>query len=166
MTARESLRRSEINALNQAALEEPFTCSLGFSEQQRRCVGRTGDLEFDINIRSRRETATNFFTAQGVAEGLYTREIMTAIETVESALALAHVRRNTAPKFDIFASIVNQLEYLVSVLRGDEKDRSRLKDIIVGHFAIREFEESDPELAEALTAAQSSASKAAKGLRV
>ena len=52
------------------------------------------------------------------------------------------------------------------MLRGNEKDRSRLKNIIVGHFAVREFEESDPELAEALNAAQAIAFKAAKGLKV
>ena len=91
---------------------------------------------------------------------------MTAIETVEKALALAHVRLSAAPGFEIFASTVAQLEYLLSVLRGNEKDRSRLKNIIVGHFAVREFEESDPELAEALNAAQAIAFKAAKGLKI
>jgi len=55
---------------------------------------------------------------------------------------------------------------LLSVLRGNEKDRSRLKNIIVGHFAVREFEESDPDLAEALNAAQAIAFKAAKGLNL
>lgn len=91
---------------------------------------------------------------------------MTAIETVERALVLAHVRLRAAPEFEIFASTVAQLEYLLSVLRGDENDRSHLRNIIVGHFAVREFEESDPELADALNAAQSIAFKAAKGLKV
>ena len=91
---------------------------------------------------------------------------MTAIETVERALALAHDRLNVAPGFELFVSTVAQLEYLLSVLRGDEKDRSRLKNIIVGHFAVREFQESDPELAEVLNAAQAIAFKAAKGLKV
>jgi predicted nucleic acid-binding protein len=91
---------------------------------------------------------------------------MTAIETVEKALTLAHARLSEAPGFQIFASTVTQLEYLLSVLRGDEKDRSRLKSIIVGHFAVREFAESDPELAEALNAAQSIAFQSAKGLKV
>ena len=90
----------------------------------------------------------------------------TAIETVENALALARARLSTAPTFEIFASTVTQLEYLLSVLQGDEPDRSRLKTIIVGHFAVREFEESDPELAELLIAAQGIASKMAKGLKV
>ncbi|WP_300443455.1 immunity protein Tsi6 family protein [Zoogloea sp.] len=91
---------------------------------------------------------------------------MTALKTVERALALARVRLRKNPEFEIFTSTVAQLEYLLSVLRGDERDRSRLKDIIVGHFAVREFEESDPELAEALNAAQAIAFKAARGLKV
>lgn len=91
---------------------------------------------------------------------------MTAIEIVEKALTLAQVRLSEAPGFQIFSSTVAQLEYLLSVLRGVQKDRSRLKDIIVGHFAVREFEESDPELAEVLKAAQYIASQAAKGLKV
>jgi hypothetical protein len=91
---------------------------------------------------------------------------MNSIETVEKALALAYVRSSEAPGFQMFTSIVAQLEYLLSVLRGEEKDCSRLKGIVVGHFAVREFGESDPELAEALNAAQSIAFKAAKGLKV
>jgi hypothetical protein len=70
---------------------------------------------------------------------------MTTIETVEKALALARIRQSMAPTFEIFTSIVAQLEYLLAVLKGDESDRSRLKTIIVGHFAVREFEKSDPE---------------------
>lgn len=91
---------------------------------------------------------------------------MTAVETVENALVLANIRLRAAPGFEIFSSAVAQLEYLLSVLRGNEKDRSRLKNIIVGHFAVREFEESDPDLAEALNAAQAIAFKAAKGLKL
>lgn len=91
---------------------------------------------------------------------------MTAIEEIERALNLARIRFSEAPSFELFISAVDQLEYLLSVVKGCEKDRSRLKDIIVGHFAVREFEESDPEFAQALNAAQFIASKAAKGLTV
>lgn len=91
---------------------------------------------------------------------------MSNIEIVEKAVALANARLAAAPSFQIFSSTVDQLEYLLSVLRGVENDRSRLKDIIVGHFAVREFAESDPELAEALHGAQNIASQAAKGLEV
>lgn len=91
---------------------------------------------------------------------------MTSIETVEAALEIARSRLHSAPEFEIFSSTVAQLEYLLSVLQGREEDRSRLKDIIVGHFAVREFEESDPDLANVLNAAQAIAFKAAKGLKV
>ncbi|MBJ7310786.1 immunity protein Tsi6 family protein [Rugamonas sp. CCM 8940] len=91
---------------------------------------------------------------------------MSAIETVTKALELARARLNTAPAFEIFSSIVKQLEYFLAVLNGNERDKSRLKNIIVGHFAVREFEESDPEFAKALIAVQTIASKMAKGLKI
>jgi hypothetical protein len=91
---------------------------------------------------------------------------MTATEVIEKALTLARARLDDAPGFQLFVSTVAQLEYLLSVVNGAEKDRSRLKDIIVGHFAVREFEESDPEFAKALNAAQFIASQAAKGLKI
>lgn len=79
---------------------------------------------------------------------------MTAMDEIENALTLARTRLNEAPGFQLFISIVAQLEYLLSVVNGKEKDRSRVKDIIVGHFAVREFEESDPQFSQALKAAQ------------
>jgi predicted nucleic acid-binding protein len=91
---------------------------------------------------------------------------VTPIEVIDQALAVARSRLSSAPGFEVFISTVAQLEYLAAVLRGDENDRSRLKSINVGHFAVREFEESDPELADALFAAQAIASKMAKGLKV
>ncbi|MBV6320918.1 immunity protein Tsi6 family protein [Duganella violaceipulchra] len=91
---------------------------------------------------------------------------MSAIETVTKALELARARLNTAPNFEIFSSAVTQLEYVLAVLNGNERDKSRLKNIIVGHFAVREFEESDPEFAEALMTVQALAAKMAKGLKV
>lgn len=90
---------------------------------------------------------------------------MTAIDEIENALTLARVRLDGAPTFELFMSTVAQLEYLLSVIKGDEKDRSRLKDIIVGHFAIREFD-GDPDFAQALNAAQFIASRMGKGLKV
>ncbi len=90
---------------------------------------------------------------------------MTAIEIVNNALSLAQARLHAAPTVEIFSSIVAQLEYMIRVLGGGE-DKSRMKDIIVGHYAVREFEESDPEFADALNQAQTIASKMAKGLKV
>lgn len=91
---------------------------------------------------------------------------MTPIEYVNNALLLARERYNAAPAFEIFASIIAQLEYMERVLSGVEKDKSRMKKIILGHYAVREFEESDPEFAKALIQVQAIASKMAKGLKV
>jgi hypothetical protein len=91
---------------------------------------------------------------------------MTAQATITRALNLARERLKAAPAFDIYQSIVLQLEYLEALLNGMETDRSKLKKIIVGHYGVREFEESDPEFADALIDAQAIASKMAKGLKV
>ena len=91
---------------------------------------------------------------------------MTAIETVNHALFLTRNRLSDAPKFQLFSLIFAQLEYILSVLNGEESDKSRMKKIVVGHYAVREFEESDPELANALIAVQSVASKISKGLKI
>jgi hypothetical protein len=52
------------------------------------------------------------------------------------------------------------------VLSGAEPDRSKLKTIIVGHYALKEFEESDPEFANALYAAQNIPTQMSKGLNI
>lgn len=91
---------------------------------------------------------------------------MNSIETVVNALRIAKERLSSAPEYELFVSTVAQLEYLLWVLTGQQTDRSRLKNIIVGHFAVREFQESDPELAQALMAVQFIASQAARGLKV
>jgi hypothetical protein len=91
---------------------------------------------------------------------------MTAQATIAKALNLARERLKAAPTFDIYQSIVSQLEYLDALLNGSETDRSKLKKIIIGHYGVREFEESDPEFADALTDAQAIASRMAKGLKV
>jgi hypothetical protein len=41
-----------------------------------------------------------------------------------------------------------------------------MKDIIVGHYAARELEGSDPEFAELLFAVQAYASRMARGLKI
>lgn len=91
---------------------------------------------------------------------------MTAQETIKKALKLARERLKVAPNFDIYQSIVSQLEYLEALVDGTETDRSKLNKIIVGHYGVREFEESDPEFADTLTDVQAIASKMARGLKV
>jgi hypothetical protein len=91
---------------------------------------------------------------------------MNPVETVNYAFAIAQQRSRENPSVEMFASILRQLEYMSRVLTGEDPDRSRMKDIVVGHYAARELDGSDPELAEALYRVQVIASKMARGLQV
>lgn len=82
------------------------------------------------------------------------------------ALKIAKARLNAAPTFALYQSIVAQLEYLKGVIEGHEKNKARLNDIVVGVYAVKDFEESDPEFAAALKDAQYVASRMARGLKV
>lgn len=79
---------------------------------------------------------------------------------------IAKARLDSVPAYNIYQSVCSQLDYLFAVASGQEKNRLRLRDIIVGVYGVREFEESDPELATALKDAQYIADKMAKGLKV
>ena len=76
------------------------------------------------------------------------------VETVTQAKKIISSRLNSAPDFVLFQSIDAQLDYLMDIVKGDSNDRSRLKDINVGTYAVHEFEESDPDLAQALKKVQ------------
>lgn len=92
---------------------------------------------------------------------------MDAKNVVTDALSLAKNRLSKMPSFPIYISCVAQLEYLLSVLNGEIPiDRPKLRTIIIGHFGLREFEETDPEFSTALKDAQLIASKMADGLKV
>lgn len=92
---------------------------------------------------------------------------MDAKTVVSEALDLAKVRLSEAPSFAIYASCVAQLEYLLSVLKGDLPiDRPKLRTIIIGHYGLREFDETDPEFSKVLKDAQLIASNMADGLKV
>lgn len=92
---------------------------------------------------------------------------MDAKYIVGNALVLAKVRLSEMPSFSIYVSCVAQLEYLLSVLNGEiSVDRPKLRTIMLGHYGLREFEETDPELATALKDAQLIASRMADGLKV
>jgi hypothetical protein len=54
------------------------------------------------------------------------------------------------PNFGVLKSIILQLEYLVAIELGTEKDRSRLKDIVIGAQAAREIDSVDLKLADVL----------------
>ncbi|WP_420093154.1 immunity protein Tsi6 family protein [Bacterioplanes sanyensis] len=55
----------------------------------------------------------------------------------------------------MFQSIGAQLDFLLSVLQDTNSDRNKLKEINVGTYAVHEFEESDPDLAQELEKVQS-----------
>lgn len=92
---------------------------------------------------------------------------MQAKTVVTNALDLARVRLSEAPSFSIYASCVAQLEYLLSVLNGELPiDRKKLRTIMVGHYGLREFDDTDPDFAKVLKDAQLIASNMADGLKV
>lgn len=76
------------------------------------------------------------------------------VETVKKAKQLISSRLKAAPDFVLFQSIDAQLDYLLSILQGCSSDRSKLKGISVGTYAVHEFEESDPDLAQELKKVQ------------
>jgi len=84
---------------------------------------------------------------------------MNSDEVLREAILLVEKRFKDVPSFDIYQSILKQLHYLLSVVNGTETDKSKLDKIIVGHFAVREFEESDPELSKILKKCQNIAFK-------
>jgi hypothetical protein len=92
---------------------------------------------------------------------------MNAKTVVAEALDLAKIRLNEMPSFPIYASCVAQLEYLLSVINGELPiDRQKLRTIIIGHYGLREFDDTDPVFAKVLKDAQLIASNMADGLKV
>lgn len=85
---------------------------------------------------------------------------------LSDASALIAQRLAAVPGFDVFESIAAQLSYLEGVADGTNPDRSLLSKVNVGLYAVREFEESDPELASALKQVQFIAEQMRKGLKV
>ena len=75
---------------------------------------------------------------------------MSRVDDVVAAIDLIKLRIQSIPNFDLYGNILRQLEYLHSVLTEENADKSNLDKIIVGHYAVHEFEESDPELAKLL----------------
>lgn len=91
---------------------------------------------------------------------------MNVKETVEKAKNIIESRLREAPDFTLYQSISAQIDYVGEIVLGDNKDKARLKDINVGVYAVREFEESDSELAQELKKIQFIADKLKKGLKV
>ena len=79
---------------------------------------------------------------------------MDKVKIVKDAKRVLGERLSAAPEFDLFQSIDIQLDYLLQILQGFSDNRDKLKEINVGVLAVREFEESDPDLARALKKVQ------------
>ncbi|BCT93663.1 hypothetical protein LYSHEL_26900 [Lysobacter helvus] len=92
---------------------------------------------------------------------------MKARDVVQNALSLARSRLGESPQYPIYESCVAQLEYLLSTLDGSiPVDRPKLRTFTIGHYAVRELEESDEELSRVLKEAYLIASKLADGLKI
>lgn len=90
---------------------------------------------------------------------------MQFVDFVDEALRLCLERKQAFPAVGLFDSIENQLTYLRAVLTGEEPDRSRLSKIIIGIYAVREFDDNDPVFSKALKKAHYIADRMARGLK-
>lgn len=98
---------------------------------------------------------------------------LTALDYVEKALRLA-VKRYKSIKSNpaagvlepMYNSIVAQLEYLRDVVNGTQKDKSKLRDLTFGIYAVKEFETSDEIFFERLIDAFYIAAQIRKGLKI
>lgn len=70
------------------------------------------------------------------------------LSTLQSALAACDRLLAQYPENNTLQSINAQLKYLISIASGDESDRSRLKEIIIGVLTAREIESLDEDAAE------------------
>lgn len=91
---------------------------------------------------------------------------LAVINRLREACLAANSRRLASPGYAVLESACKQADYVYAVASGIETDKSRLREIIVGVYAIREFDDSDPELATALKDVQFVADRMAKGLKV
>jgi hypothetical protein len=91
---------------------------------------------------------------------------MTALDFIDKAIALSQDRYRNTPGFEVYRSVLNQLEFIKAILEGRETDKARLHDLTLGAIAAKEFEEADPELSDALMDAYYIADQMARGLKV
>jgi hypothetical protein len=91
---------------------------------------------------------------------------MKAIDYVTKAKSMLKARMVQFPDFPPYLDIQAQLDYVESVMSRAEKDKSKLHKLTLGIYAGKEFEQSDPELAECLSDVNYIASQMARGLKV
>lgn len=75
---------------------------------------------------------------------------MNRIQTFQNALKMVKDKYEFYPDYFVLESVIAQLEYLLGVAKGEEKDMSKLKTIIIGRMAARDIDNWDDDLANAL----------------
>ncbi|TBU92771.1 immunity protein Tsi6 family protein [Phytopseudomonas dryadis] len=91
---------------------------------------------------------------------------MTPIEYIDRALALTADRLSRYPGYEVLLFAQKQLQYMRSVLLDRSLDRSALHQLTLGSIAVKEFDETDPDLARALKDAYYVGVRVSRGLRV
>lgn len=91
---------------------------------------------------------------------------MKPIDYIDRALTLVAQRAANHPGYEVFLSLDKQLQYVRAVLLDRSLDRSMLHQISIGSIAVKEFDETDPELARALKDAHYVAVQTGRGLKV
>jgi hypothetical protein len=91
---------------------------------------------------------------------------MKPIDYIDHALALVAKRALVLPGYEVFDLLQKQLQYVRAILLDRSLDRSGLHQISIGAIAVKEFDETDPELARALKDAHYVAVQTGRGLKV
>lgn len=83
---------------------------------------------------------------------------MSEVEILETAVKMTNDRIEKIPEYGLYSNVKNQLTYLLDFL-GKENDGGDLGKINLGHIAVHEFEETDPEYSKFLKRSQNIAFK-------
>jgi len=94
------------------------------------------------------------------------KEHYKAIDYINDALNVTNQRLIQKPNFPLYIMAKNQLEYVKAILIGAETDKSVLHSMNLGSLASKEFDTTDPELAQHLSHANYITSQLAAGLKV
>jgi len=91
---------------------------------------------------------------------------MKPVDFIDKAIVLSQDRYRKTPGFEVYGAVLNQLNYIKAVLEGRERDKSGLHQLTLGSIAVKEFEESDPDLSRVLKDAFYIASQLGRGLKI
>ena len=101
--------------------------------------------------------ASNMSRTSRTSVAQYHGDIMDRIQLFQEALDACVQLQQRYGQRAMIESIVRQLQYLVSLATGQNRDRSRLKDIVIGTLAAKEVEHLDLQCARLLYDADSEA---------